>query len=519
MRHQTYSVALVALSWAAALGLSCSSDGNDGSATPSYGPSGLPSDGSSGGNAPGSSGSPGGAAAPGNAGSPGTDGSGVSNGSGEQVGVDGISGIDSSGSGDPSGSGAGSDGSGEGGALPGLPEGGGAVPVEDGGTDCPVAALPEPAQLPRQDRFPDPFTKLDGTRLTQTSEWRCRRQEILQQAEKYIYGQKPPRPESVTGSVTADTVSVEVQHEGKSIQFSAQVLLPPGQGPFPAIINLGTRDSGITLGEDFVLQQGVAIIFYNHYDLGQEGEPEASRGLPNPGAFYDLYGGDHSAGLLMSWAWGASRLMDVLQESGAGIIDSNRVGVTGCSRNGKGAFTVGVFDERIALTIPQETSTGGLPAYRMVDVLAGAERTNYNFFGLNWLSNDFAPFVENASQLPIDSHEMVAMVAPRGLLVLDNPHIAQFAATAAHTAVLAGAEVFRALGVADNVSYVSDVVNDQHCAPSKPEYDQPLRDSIGKFLKNEGAPPATMRPGATGTGDLSQWRDWQTPTLQSVVTN
>jgi hypothetical protein len=98
----------------------------------------------------------------------------------------------------------------------------------------------------------------------------------------------------------------------------------------------------------------------------------------------------------MAWSWGASRLLDVLQESGQSVIDPDRVGVTGCSRNDKGAFTVGVFDERIALTIPQETSTGGLPAYRIVDVLPGAERTNYNFFGLNWLSNDFQPFVERA---------------------------------------------------------------------------------------------------------------------------
>jgi len=393
-----------------------------------------------------------------------------------------------------------------------------AATLEDTGADCAVAQLPEPAQLPRIDRLPDPFTSLDGTRLSQASEWRCRRQEILKQAEKYIYGEKPPKPEQVSGSVTRDSVSVDVQHEGKSISFSAEVVLPPqGTGPFPAIINVGVRSGvgGITLGEDFILSQGVAIIYYDHYALGQEGQPEASRGLPNPGLFYDLYGGGHSAGLLMSWAWGASRLLDVLQQSAGDIIDTDRVGVTGCSRNGKGAFTVGVFDERIALTIPQETSTGGLPAYRIVDTLNGAERTNYNYFGLNWLSDVFAPFVENAPQLPVDSHEMVAMVAPRGLLVLDNPHIAQFAATAAHTAVLAGAEVYRALGVLGNVAYMSDIASDVHCASGKPEYNEPLTQSIAKFLKHEGDAPGTIRAGVTGTGDLSQWRDWQTPELAS----
>jgi hypothetical protein len=392
-----------------------------------------------------------------------------------------------------------------------------AAAVEDTGADCVVPELPAPGALPRLVKLPDPFKKLDGSEVTRKADWRCRRQELVRQAEKYVYGQKPPRPDKVTGTVTSDKISVEVEHGGKSIHFSADVVLPPkGHAPFPAIINLGSRNGfgGIRLGEEFILGQGVAIIFYNHNELGKEGKPEASRGLPNPGLFYDLYGGEHSAGLLMAWAWGASRMLDVLQAAGGNVIDPTRVGVTGCSRNGKGAFTVGAFDERIALTIPQETSTGGLPAFRIVDVLNGAERTNYNFYGLNWLSNDFKPFVENATQLPIDSHELVAMVAPRGLLVLDNPHIPQFAASAGHTAVLAGAEVYRALGVANNVSYISDVANEKHCATGKPEYDQPLIRGIAKFLKREQDAPGEIKAGPKGMGNLAEWRDWSTPTLQ-----
>ena len=80
--------------------------------------------------------------------------------------------------------------------------------------------------------------------------------------------------------------------------------------------------------------------------------------------------------------------------------------------------TIGVFDDRIALTIPQEPSTGGDPAFRIMDVLPGAERTDYNYNGLNWLSNNFAPFVyanntSNAVKLPIDTHALIGMIAPR----------------------------------------------------------------------------------------------------------
>src|SRR6185295_10469551 len=116
-------------------------------------------------------------------------------------------------------------------------------------------------------------------------------------------------------------------------------------------------------------------IYYNNYDLGKEGAAEMSRGKPNPGKYYDLYGGKDSAGLLMAWSWGASRMLDVMQKAGAGMFDMSGIGVTGCSRLGKGAFIIGAYDDRIALTMPQEPSTGGDPALRIMDKISGAERT------------------------------------------------------------------------------------------------------------------------------------------------
>ena len=389
---------------------------------------------------------------------------------------------------------------------------------ENASADCEVSALPDAGQLPQIAAFPDPFTKLDGTRMTQKSEWRCRRQEIRKQAEAYIYGEKPT-PDGVTGTVVDNRVTVHVQDEGKEIDFSADIVLPStGQRPFPAIINVGSKmgGMGITLGESRILEQGVAIIYYNHYGLGIEGTPEASRGQPNTGLFYDIYGGNHSAGLLMAWAWGASRIIDVLQQSGGDIIDSTGLGVTGCSRNGKGAFAIGVFDDRIALTIPQETSTAGVPSYRIADRL-GQERTDHNYYGLNWLSNSFAPFVfnnntSNAVKLPIDTHSLVAMIAPRGLLVLENPHQTQMGAPAGHAATVAGAEVYDALGVQKNVSYHSNVSEQNHCS-YKNEYTTLLTQSMASFLKHEGEAPGTFEVGANGSLNVSEWITWDTPTL------
>lgn len=376
-----------------------------------------------------------------------------------------------------------------------------------------MPTLAEPETLTAFEKLPDPFTKLDGTRVATKAEWHCRRQELRKQAEKYVYGEKPT-PELVSGAVTSSAIDVHVEAMGKSIDFSARVVLPTGEGPFPAVINVG--NAGMTLGESRILGLGVAVIYYDHYGLGREGTPEQSRGKPNPGKFYDLYGGTHSAGLLMAWAWGASRLIDVIQQSDGSIIDVSKLGVTGCSRNGKGAFAIGVFDERIALTIPHETSTAGVPIYRLVDIL-NTERTDHNYFGLNWFSNNFEPFVyanntSNVVKLPIDTHELVALVAPRGLLVLDNPHETQMSAPAGHLATAAGAEVYKALGVPDHVSYHSDVPNTGHCA-YKDTYTDLIQRNVAKFLKHENRETGDFVVGQNGDGKLSEWKEWATPTL------
>ena len=392
----------------------------------------------------------------------------------------------------------------------------GSLTVENESADCQVGTLPAATSLTTKiSKLPDPFMKLDGTRVASKAEWHCRRQEIRRQAETYILGAKPT-PDSVTGTVAADKIAVHVTAKGKSIDFSVKVVLPTtGQAPYPVLINVGTT---ITLTEKRITDQGVAVIYYNNYDLGVEGTAQASRGKPNTGKYYDLYGGTDPAGLLIAWAYGASALVDVMQTTGAGMFDPKGIGVTGCSRWGKGAFVIGVFDDRIALTIPQEPSTGGDPALRIMDVLPGAERTDYNYNGLNWLSDNFAPFVyanntSNAVKLPIDMHALIGLIAPRGLLVLENPHQTQMGAPAGYMATTAGIEVYKALGFEKNVSYHSDVADTAHCS-YKTEYTDLLAKSISAFLKHTADAPGEIHVGSGGSLTRSDWIDWQTPALQ-----
>jgi hypothetical protein len=76
-------------------------------------------------------------------------------------------------------------------------------------------------------------------------------------------------------------------------------------------------------------------------------------------------GSSHSASAMTAWTWGVSRIIDALETTSAAKINTQKIAVTGCSRNGKGALMIGAFETRIALTIPQESGSGGDACWRL----------------------------------------------------------------------------------------------------------------------------------------------------------
>ncbi|MFE4590252.1 glucuronyl esterase domain-containing protein [Streptomyces laurentii] len=375
-----------------------------------------------------------------------------------------------------------------------------AAGVEDDGADCPVANTAPPATS----LLPDPFTKLDGTRVTTKSGWRCRRAEIKELAERTVYGQKPAKPANVTGTVSSSGITVNVSDQGRSASFSASVSLPSGTGPFPLVLVVG----GLGADTATIKASGAAVVSYNPLDVGKEGTARNAKS----GAFYSLYGSTSSTGLLAAWAWGASRIIDVIEQSGGAVLRADAVGVTGCSRYGKGALAVGAFDQRVALTMPIESGTAGVPAYRSVAQESGAQPLSSGYSEQPWLGDAFGSYQSNPGGLPVDTHEVLGMIAPRGLFVMENPHVDWLGATSGSVAALGGAEIYKALGAGGNISYWSDVADGTHCAV-RSEWKAPLQASINAFLKKSGTPPAVFRVSAKKAGNLSQWRSWTTPTL------
>ncbi|MFJ6562450.1 cellulose binding domain-containing protein [Streptomyces sp. NPDC091412] len=372
---------------------------------------------------------------------------------------------------------------------------------EDDGADC---AVPNPGSPTSSSMLPDPFKRLNGTRISATSDWRCRRAEIRDLAQRSVYGQKPARPASVTGTVSASSITVNVSDQGRSASFSASVSLPSGSGPFPAVIVLG----GLGADTATIKASGVAVINYDPYSVGKEGTARNNK----QGAFYSVYGSSSSTGLLMAWSWGVSRIIDVIEQSGGNILKASATGVTGCSRFGKGAIVAGAFDQRVALTMPIESGSGGVPVLRGIPGENGAQPLSSAYSEQPWLGDAFSSYTGNPNSLPVDTHEILGMVAPRGLFVMENPYVDWLAARSGSVAALGAAEVYKALGAGSNISYWSDVQDGTHCAV-RSEWKTPLQQNIQKFLLGTGSSSGVFRIAPSKSGNLSTWRDWQTPTL------
>lgn len=378
----------------------------------------------------------------------------------------------------------------------------GTASKENEGADCVLGTAPAAVS---NTKLPDPFKKYNGSRITSKSEWRCRRQEILKQVEASIYGVKPPKPEKVTGSVTSSLITVNVEHQGKRASFTARVEMPSGvSGPVPAVVVLGGFGDTATMKAE-----GTAVIIYDPYAVGAESGSRSNK----TGAFYTIYGSTSSTGLLAAWGWGVSRIIDVLEQSGATLLKPDAIGVTGCSRFGKGAFAVGVLDQRIALTMPFESGSGGVPIWRGIPG-EGAQSPGSAYGETYWLGDAFSAYVSDVNRLPVDTHQLIAMVAPRGLFIMDNPHIANLGPKSAHVAALAGAEVYKALGVADAISYHSNVSSGSHCE-NRPEHKSLLQANIRRFLKNQSATTGVITAHSKATGSLGSWIDWTTPNLSN----
>lgn len=264
-------------------------------------------------------------------------------------------------------------------------------------------------------------------------------------------------------------------------------------------------------GLSIALPPGVAAITFDNSQIAQQND-QSSRGQ---GLFYTLYGANHSAGALMAWAWATSLIIDRLEATPAARINTSRIGVTGCSRNGKGALVAGAFDSRIALTVPQESGTGGSGCWRLAAASEGAPQnvqTAGEIVQENvWFSTAFNAYANDEDRLPFDHHMLAGLIAPRGLLSIDNAGYQWLGPWSSLGCMGTARLVWQAMGVPDRMGY-SMSTNHPHCSfPDQQRED--LFAFINRFLLGMEVNTTVQKNYAGIAFDNKPWVNWQVPNL------
>jgi endo-1,4-beta-xylanase len=323
---------------------------------------------------------------------------------------------------------------------------------------------PDPYDLPSLTTLPDPFTFFNGRKVKSVADWNHRREELKDLAQYYEFGYMPGPPQSLTAASTSsgpfNTIAVSIGDKGQTASFSARLTLPAQTSgrvpPYPVIVEL---DPLATTGNPTYTNAGYAVLSIPTYSI-------ASDNGQHVGAYFSLYPYDVTkgadAGVLMTWAWGASRGTDALaylvahDPTYANLLDLNKLVVTGFSRWGKATLVAGFLDERFKVTAPGGSGSGGATPYRYdsfgntparsapfgnlypwgrstgAEVLGDHVRHqthNSNEMVRRFL-NDIVPTAVEprmyqtetfgyGNRMPYDHHEEIAAIAPRAVLI-DN---------------------------------------------------------------------------------------------------
>ena len=337
-----------------------------------------------------------------------------------------------------------------------------------------VPEMPAIDKLPEITTLPDPFAWADGSgRSTDFKDWERHRFEIARQLQHYELGMKPVvSKDSIEATLINDTLRVVVHENGETLLLTAPIKYPEGNGPFPAIIGIG-RPTG-SLPVQLFDKRRIAQITFNFTQVMSHTQKRGNEPINR------LYPDQTDMGAYCAWPWGISRLIDGLEKvEKKSRIDLSHLAVSGCSFAGKMALFAGAFDERIALTIAQEPGGGGVDAWRVSETLGNVEtlgRTSYA-----WFLESMRQFAgKNVNRLPIDHHELAALIAPRALLVLGNTDYEWLAEESNYVSCQAARMVWKAFGIEDRMGF-SIQGGHMHCMLPESQYPE-VEAFIDKFL-------------------------------------
>lgn len=366
--------------------------------------------------------------------------------------------------------------------------------------------------------------------------WQQRRPEIVELFEREVFGRVPRQVPQVEWSVTGSEVTkigprtVVARRLAGKVDNSAYpaidvnldlVLVTPQEssGPVPVMILFGrgrlpTEPAPVFPGRpadavppastrvadppatEQLIDAGWGYAYLNPTSVQPDNGAGLTRGiigLVNKGQPRK----PEDWGALRAWAWGASRVLDYLETQPN--VDARRVGIEGVSRYGKAALVTMAFDQRFAVVLIGSSGEGGVKPHRRNFGEAVENLTSTG--GYHWMAGNFLKYgaarasfgSRNAGDLPVDSHQLLALCAPRPTFISygvpEQGDALWLDQQGSFMAAIAAQPVFRLLGVKDMGR------SDDYTKELKPAINEGLLDGRLAWRQHDG-----------GHTDAPNWR-------------
>jgi hypothetical protein len=306
--------------------------------------------------------------------------------------------------------------------------------------------------------LPDPLVLANGQPVRDVRTWTGkRRPEIVRLFEENEYGRSPARPAEMNfdvfdkgtpafdGKAIRKQVTVYFSADKNGPKMDLLIYLPASASkPVPLFLQISftanssvVDDPRVKPGEvwgrdkkkipaangrgfgklDVIpfLEQGIGVATVYYGDI----DPDFAGGVPyGVRKLYLKPGQSEPApdewGSISAWAWGLSRAVDYF-ETDKGV-DAKKVAIFGVSRLGKTVMWAGAHDPRIAMVIASCSGEGGAALSRRnygetVAHLTAPSRYPYQFCA------NYAKYAEHVDQLPVDANMLVALIAPRPVML------------------------------------------------------------------------------------------------------
>ncbi|RLS57701.1 MAG: acetylxylan esterase [Planctomycetota bacterium] len=312
--------------------------------------------------------------------------------------------------------------------------------------------------------LPEALVSTNGEKVDTAAKWKQqRRGEIFRMFETEVYGRTPSTPldtiravvtegpsDAFEGRATRKQITVFFTKQDDGPRMEILLYSPKGKKSSPAFLGYNfegnhaiTTDPAVKLAHswlrnnpkegitenkateqsrgsersrwsiDRIIERGYAVASIYYGDIDPDFDDEFQNGV-QPLFYKDgqQKPGPEEWGSIGAWAWGLSRALDYLETDAD--INAKQVAVLGHSRLGKTSLWAGAQDERFAIVISNNSGCGGAALSKR---WFGETVNRINTSFPHWFCDNFNKYNNNESAMPVDSHELIALIAPRPVYI------------------------------------------------------------------------------------------------------